>query len=214
MNTSKIILALPNKGRLQKPALKLLEQADIEVTTTDREYLAETSEPQLQLIFARASDIPVYVHFGATDLGITGHDLILERSSDVYELMNLAFGECKLVLAVPNNSEILSLEDLPNGAKVATEFPNITDMYFEKKGKKVEIITVHGVTEITPTIGLADAIVDLVSTGITLKSNNLKPIETILTSTARLVCNKISLRTKGKIINSIVKRLKTKSRAN
>jgi len=210
MNTINILLALPNKGRLQKPALKLLEKADIKVNTTDREYLADTSEPQLQIIFARASDIPVYVHFGATDLGITGHDLILERSSDVYELMNLAFGKCKLVLAVPNNSEILSLEDLPNGVKIATEFPNITDSYFGEKGKKVELITVHGATEITPILGLADAIVDLVSTGSTLKSNNLRPIETILTSTARLVCNKISLRTKEKTINSIVKKLKTK----
>jgi ATP phosphoribosyltransferase len=213
MNQSKILLALPNKGRLQKPTLKLLEEADINVTTTDREYLAETSEPHLQIIFARASDIPVYVHFGTTDLGITGYDLILERSSDVYEVMNLEFGACELVLAVPNNSDIFSLDDLPNGVKVATEFPNITDSYFGEKGKKAEIITVHGATEITPTLGLADAIVDLVSTGNTLKSNNLRPIETILTSTARLVCNKISLRTKEKTINSLVKRLKTMSRA-
>lgn len=208
MTQSKISLALPNKGRLKQPALDMLNKAGVQVLEMEREYLVDTSDPDLQIIFARASDIPVYVHFGTVDLGITGHDLVAERSADVYEILDLKFGDCKLVVAVPDQSEIFKLEDLPNDIRVATEFPNITNAYFEEKGKKAEVITVHGATEITPTLGLADAVVDLMSTGNTLKVNNLRPIETVMTSTARLICNKISHKTKEKPITSLVEKMK------
>jgi len=205
----KLSMALPNKGRLQEPAIDLLKKAGIQIVRTERQYLAETSEPNLEIIFVRASDIPAYVHFGASDLGITGYDLVAERMVEVYDLLDLGFGRCELTMAVPKRSKIYSVQDLPNDFRIATEFPNLTSAYFEKLGKKVEIIAVRGSTEITPSVGLADAIVDLTSTGKTLKANDLRPIGTLLVSSARLVCNKISLRTKEKSISALVSRIRS-----
>jgi len=209
MSQDKLSMALPNKGRLQEPAIGLLKKAGIQIVRTERQYLAETSEPNLEIIFVRASDIPAYVHFGAADLGITGYDLVAERMVEVYELLDLKFGRCELTMAVPNRSKICSVQDLPNDFRIATEFPNLTSAYFEKLGKKVEVIAVRGSTEITPTVGLADAIVDLTSTGKTLEANDLRAIGTLLVSSARLICNKIALRTKEKSISSLVSRIRS-----
>jgi ATP phosphoribosyltransferase len=202
-------MALPNKGRLQEPAIGLLKKVGIRIVRTERQYLAETSESNLKIIFVRASDIPAYVYFGAADLGITGHDLVAERMVEVYELLDLKFGRCELTMAVPTGSRIYRVQDLPNDFRIATEFPNLTSAYFEKLGKKIEIIAVRGSTEITPSVGLADAIVDLTSTGKTLEANDLRPIGTLLVSSARLICNKIALRTKEKSISPLVSRIRS-----
>lgn len=207
-----IRIALPSKGRLKKPALAVLEKADLMIDGTDRSYIAKTSNPRFEAILARTYDIPLYVHYGAVDLGITGHDLILERQVDVHELMNLNFGKCQIVIAVSETSAINSVEDIPILARVATEFPIISRMYFEKLGKQVEILEVRGTAELAPKLGLAQIVVDLSSSGETLQKNHLKIIATILNSTSILACNKISFRIFEKEISGLLKKLRSPSK--
>jgi len=200
----KIRIAIPNKGRLKKPAIEALGRAGIEILEEERAYVSRTSDPSFEAIFARANDIPVYVHYGAVDLGVTGHDLIQERGADVLELLDLEFGECTLVVAVPEDSTINSVDEVPALARVATGFPNITRNFFEKTGKQVEVLEVSGTAELAPKLGLAQIIVDLTSTGETLRKNKLRVIGTILESTTRLACNKIAYRTFEKQINDLL----------
>jgi ATP phosphoribosyltransferase len=203
----KIRIAIPNKGRLKQPAIKLLEQAGIEILEEERTYVSRTSDPRFEAIFARAYDIPVYIQYGAVDLGITGHDLILERGADVLELLDLEFGKCTLVVAVPETSTIEAVGEIPALTRVVTEFPNITRKYFEELGKQVEVLEVSGTSELAPKLGLAQIIVDISSSGKTLRKNNLKVISAILDSTTRLACNKIAYRTFEKEINKLLARL-------
>ncbi|MEM4576105.1 MAG: ATP phosphoribosyltransferase [Candidatus Nezhaarchaeales archaeon] len=195
-------IAIPNKGRLHKPSLELLRRIGFKVEEGSRSYSVRVND--LQVIFARAADIPVYVHFGAVDLGITGHDLVLEKEVDVYELMDLGFGWCKMVVAVPEDSNINNVYEVPQGSRIATSFPRITNRYFEGLGLSVKVVEVEGAVEIAPKLGLADAIVDLSTTGTTLKENGLKEIATILESTARLICNKVSFRARENEITRLL----------
>jgi len=203
----KIRIAIPNKGRLKKPAIETLGQAGIEILEENRAYVSKTSDPRFEAIFARANDIPVYIQYGAVDLGVTGHDLIQEREADVLELLDLEFGKCTLIVAVPEDSTINSIDEVPALARVATGFPNITRKFFEKTGKQVEVLEVSGTAELAPKLGLAQIIVDLTSTGETLKKNKLRIIGTILESTTRLACNKIAYRTFEKQINELLARM-------
>jgi len=186
----------------------VLQRAGLDILEEERSYFSKTSNPRFEAIFARAFDIPVYVHYGAVDLGITGHDLILEREADVNELLDLGFGKCHLVVAAPENSKICSINHVPAVARVATEYPNLSRKYFEGLGKQVEILRVSGTSELAPQLGLAQIIVDLSSTGETLRKNNLKVIATILDSTCRLACNKIAYRTFENEINEFLARLR------
>jgi ATP phosphoribosyltransferase len=204
----KIRIAIPNKGRLKKPAIEVLGRAGIEVLEEDRAYVSKTSDPRFEAIFARANDIPVYVQYGAVDLGVTGHDLIQERAADVLELLDLEFGKCSLVVAVPEDSTIKSVGEVPTLARVATGFPNITRKFFEKLGKQVEVLEVSGTAELAPKLGLAQIIVDLTSTGETLKKNKLRIIGTVMESTTRLACNKIAYRNFEKQINELLARMR------
>jgi ATP phosphoribosyltransferase len=194
MKENRFRIALPSKGRLKAPALKLLEKAGVKVKEEERTYILKTSKPEFEVVLARAFDIPLYVQYGAAALGVTGHDIILEREADVYELLDLKFGKCKLVLAVPIEVNLNKVVELPSNARVATEFPNLTRKFFNELEKPVEILTVRGSAELTPKLGLANAIVDLSTTGETLRKNGLKEIDVILESTARLICNKIAYR--------------------
>jgi ATP phosphoribosyltransferase len=191
----KIRIAIPNKGRIKPPSLDALAGAGITVLEEERTYVSKTSDPRYEAIFARAKDIPVYVHYGAVDLGITGHDLILEREANVLELLDLEYGKATLVVAVPEQSTINTVNDVPALTRVATEFPNITRKYFERLGKQVEVLEVSGTAELAPKLGLAQMIVDITSTGETLRKNKLRIIGTIVDSTCRLACNKIAYRT-------------------
>lgn len=191
----KIRIAIPNKGRIKQPSLDALARAEITVLEEERTYVSKTSDSRYEAIFARANDIPVYVHYGAVDLGITGHDLILEREADVLELFDLGFGKATLIVAVPEKSPINTVADVPSLTRVATEFPNITKKYFERLGKQVEVLEVSGTAELAPKLGLAQMIVDITSSGETLRKNKLRIIGTILSSTSRLACNKIAYRT-------------------
>jgi len=204
----KIRIAIPSKGRLKQPSIQVLQRAGVNILEEERAYVSKTSDPRFEAIFARAFDVPVYVHYGAVDIGITGHDLILEREADVHELLDLGFGKCQLVVAAPENSRINSINDIPAVTRVATEYPNLSRKYFEGLGKQVEILGVRGTSELASKLGLAQIIVDISSTGETLRKNNLKVIATILDSTCRLACNKIAYRTFENDINEFLARLR------
>jgi len=165
-----------------------------------RILFAKTTDPDIHILFARAADIPEYVQDGAADVGITGMDLITERGADVEALLDLKFGKASLVLAVPEDSAFQNAQDL-EGKKVATEFPEITHQYFKNLGVNVEVIKVSGACEMTPHVGIADAIVDISSSGTTLLINHLKAIDTVFSSTVHLIANKKSLREKDKILD-------------
>jgi len=184
-----MIIAIPNKGRLSQPAIDLLIQAGIKPEVENRKLIVPTNNPNISVLYARARDIPEYVYMNAAQAGITGYDMILESGVDVDILLKLGFGKAKLVVAVPAYSEIKSIEDL-DGKRVATEFKRITENFFKKRGIDIEVIKISGACENAPYIGIADAIVDLTSTGTTLRVNNLRVIETILETEAVLIANK------------------------
>jgi ATP phosphoribosyltransferase len=194
-----IRIAIPNKGRLHDPTVSLLKEAGLPVLEGGtRKLFAKTTDPEITYLFARAADIPEYVQDGAADVGITGLDLIHETESDVEILLDLKFGSANLVLAVPEDSPITSAKEL-EGMRVATEFPNITAKYFENQGVNIEVIKVSGACEMTPHVGIADAIVDISSSGTTLVTNHLKMIEKAFTSSVYLIANKKSKENNDKI---------------
>lgn len=185
-----IRVALPNKGRLSERALELFEQAGLKPEfRVDRALVASLGD-DFQAIFVRAADIPEYLADGAAEVGVTGADLIAESGRDVEEILDLGFGRCRLVLAARDDSPIRSGADLPAGARVATSFPRVARSHFESLGVPIEIAPVSGAAEIAPHLGVADVIVDLVSTGSTLRVNGLREVETILHSSARLVASR------------------------
>ena len=194
-----IRIAIPNKGRLHDPTVSLLKEAGLPVIDGGtRKLFAKTSDPEITYLFARAADIPEYVQDGAADVGITGLDLIHETGSDVEILLDLKFGAANLVLAVPDESPISSAKEL-EGMRVATEFPNITAKYFENLGVNIEVVKVSGACEMTPHVGIADAIVDISSSGTTLVTNHLKMIEKAFTSSVYLIANKKTQKNNDKI---------------
>jgi ATP phosphoribosyltransferase len=180
-------IAVPNKGRLHDPTLELLDRAGIGVESgADRQLYADTVDPEITVLYARAADIPEYVADGAADLGITGLDQVRESGADnVEDLLDLDYGKCRLVLAAPEDGDIDAAEDLA-GKIVATEFPTITRDYFDGKDVSPDIVEVTGATELTPHVEMADAIVDITSTGTTLRVNRLKVVDEVLQSSVRL----------------------------
>ncbi len=199
-----IRIALPSKGRISDPAVKLLEKSGIGLKDNiNRKLFSETFDENISVMFTRAADIPEFVADGAADLGMTGLDLIKEKEVDVEILEDLNFGNAKLVLAAPEDSNINNLSDVKYGSTVATEFPNLTERYLKTKGILVKIVELSGSTEIAPFIGVADIIADLTSTGTTLKMNHLKIIDTILESSIKLIANKKSFKEKNDKIEAI-----------
>ena len=180
-------IALPNKGRLADDARELFNDAGLEVRARGERALTASLGGEFQALFVRAADIPEFVADGAADAGITGRDLIAESGRDLTELLDLGFGKCRLAIAANEESGISGVGDIPAGARVATCFPRLTARYFESAGQRVEIVPITGAAEIAPHIGIADIIVDLVSTGSTLRVNGLHEVETVIESTARLV---------------------------
>lgn len=197
-----IRIAIPNKGRLYEPTISIFKDAGLPISggAESRKLFAKTTDPDIHILFARAADIPEYVQDGAADVGVTGIDLITERGAKVEALLDLNFGKASLVLAVPQDSDFQKAQDL-EGRKIATEFPEITNQYFKRLGVNVEIIKVSGACEMTPHVGIADAIVDISSSGTTLMINRLKAIDTVFSSTVYLIANKESLKTKDKILD-------------
>jgi ATP phosphoribosyltransferase len=181
-----IRIALPNKGRLADGARELLERAGLEIELQDRALQASLGGEFLAL-FVNARDIPEFVADGAADLGITGGDLVAEAGRPVRTLLDLGFGRCRLAVAARDDSGITSIDHVPAGARVATVFPKVTRAYFARLGRAVTLVPVSGAAEIAPHLGVADIIVDLVSTGSTLKVNGLVEVATVLESAALLI---------------------------
>jgi ATP phosphoribosyltransferase len=199
-----IKIALPSKGRISDPTVKLLSKAGIGLKdTVNRRLFSETYDPQISVMFTRAADIPEFVADGAADIGITGLDLIEEKEAHVKILEDLNFGKSKLVLAAPEESDIEKLSDIPEGSIVATEFPHLTEKYLQTNGIPVKIVELSGSTEIAPFIGVSDLISDLTSTGTTLKMNHLKMVDTILESSVHLIANPESYQEKKEKIEEI-----------
>ncbi|GAB6860892.1 ATP phosphoribosyltransferase [Haloplanus litoreus] len=179
-------IAVPNKGRLHDPSIDLLERAGLHLEGgADRKLYADTVDPDVTALFARAADIPEYVADGAAAVGITGLDQVRESGHDLVDLLDLEFGRCRLVVAAPEDGAISSVEALAGGT-VATEFPRITREFFAERGVDADVVEVTGATELTPHVDMADAIVDITSTGTTLRVNRLAEIEEVLSSSVRL----------------------------
>lgn len=186
METLKI--AVPNKGRMSEKMLDLLERAGLSIVgKKDRCLCTETEDGSYSIIFLRTKDIPKFIQNGTADIGFTGIDVVEEAGSNIDKILDLDFGNCEMVVAVKDEESYKTPADLPDNLNVVTSFPNITKKYFDKLGKKVHIIEVAGATEITPRLGLADAIVDITSTGSTLKMNKLRIIDKFLKSSATIV---------------------------
>lgn len=180
-------IALPNKGRLADDARQLFNDAGLEVRARGERALAASLGGMFEAIFVRAEDVPEFVADGTADLGVTGWDLAAESQRDVESLLDLEFGRCRLAVAATEESGIGTLSDVCNGARVATTFPRLTAGYFAGAAIAIEIVPVSGAVEIAPHLGVADVVVDLVSTGSTLRMNGLREIATVLDSSARLI---------------------------
>lgn len=184
-------IAIPNKGRMSEKIYNLLSSAGLNFPSKDERTLqVMTRDKKHKLIFVRTADIPRFLEAGVADIGFTGFDIVTELNSDVDKIMDLDFGCCEMVVAVKEEDPYTCAADLPEHINVATSFPNIARTFLEKAGKSPKIIEVTGATEITPRLGLADVVVDITSSGSTLKSNKLKIIDKILDSSAVIVARK------------------------
>lgn len=180
-------IALPNKGRLADETRELFTDAGLEVRAAGPRALTASLGGEFQALFVRARDIPEFVADGAADAGVTGLDLVRESGRTLEELADLQFGRCHLAVAATEDSGVGTLDDLEPGTRVATVFPRLTRQFFDQRGQTVEVVPVSGAAEIAPHIGIADVIVDLVSTGSTMRINGLREIATVLDSSTRLV---------------------------
>ncbi|AWB10039.1 MAG TPA: ATP phosphoribosyltransferase [Thermodesulfobium narugense] len=201
-------IAVP-KGVLFDPSLKLLKNCGYKIPSDfGRKLLIEDSNQQLSLIIVRPFDMPLYVEEGVVDVAFIGKDVIEETSMSCFEILDLGYGQCRLSVAVPGFSPYRSVEDFHSFIKVGSKYQNLSKKFFIEKGIQVRIFPLGGSVELSPIVGLSDAIIDLVSTGNTLKANNLIEIETILFSTSRLVVNDAKYRLKRKEINEFILRVK------
>jgi len=191
-------IAVPNKGRLKDGVLELFERAGLKAEFRAERALVAQLGSDFQAIFVRAQDIPEFVADGAAEFGITGRDLVAESSrTEIGELLDLGFGRCRLIVAVRDESDVREPAQLAPRIRVATSFPNVSTRFFETLGIPMQVVPVSGAAEIAPHLGVADVIVDLTSTGSTLRVNGLKEIGTILESTALLIGNTGVLEAEG-----------------
>lgn len=205
-NTLKI--AIPNKGRLSTKIYELLNNAGLSFGVKDERCLKiATRDGKYSLIFVRTQDIPRFLDAKVADVGFTGWDVVVEEGVDLDKVKDFDFGGCEMVVAVKDEDTYKTPADLPDEINVATSFPNIAKCYFEKLGKKARVIEVSGAVEITPSLGLSDVVIDITSTGSTLKSNRLRIIDKILKSSAVIVARKNLEKDKQKKLNSLVRAL-------
>lgn len=198
-----------SKGTLLQPTLDIFRELDLPCEGIDdksRSMVFTYDERRVKYIICRPTDVPAYVEQGAADLGIVGKDVIMEQARDVFEMVDLQYGYCRFVVAVPESIKDISLKEL-NYKRAATKFPVIAENFFRSRGLQVEIIKLHGNIELAPLMGLADMIVDLVSTGRTLRENRLVELLTIMDSTTRLICNRVSYRTKHQQIQPLIEKM-------
>ena len=205
---NKLTIAL-SKGRIFEETMPLLKAAGIEPLEnpeSSRKLILDTTNPNVNFVIIRASDVPTYVQYGAADLGVAGKDVLMEHGGDgVYEMLDLQIAKCRLMTAGPVNY-------VPNPnkrLKIATKFTHSAKRYFASKGQQVEVIKLYGSMELAPIVGLADLIVDVVDTGNTLKANGLEPMENIAEISSRLIVNNASLKIKNQEIKALVNTIKS-----
>jgi len=200
-----LTIALP-KGRLAELTLELLEKSGIKCSQSEiksRKLIIEDDDTMVRFFLAKPSDVPVYVEYGAADLGVVGKDTLMEEARDLYEVLNLGFGACRMVVAGPTELRD-RLDEIPD-KRVATKYPNIAREYFELvKKESIEVIKLNGSVELAPLVGLSEVIVDIVESGRTLKENNLVVLEEISDISARLVVNKVSMKMKSERIRNLI----------
>lgn len=203
-------MAVPNKGRLNERAVELLVKSGLDLGEDwGRKLYVKVKNKDIEIIFVRAQDIPSFVDSGAIDIGITGQDQIADAGADVEEILPLNFGHCRLSVAVPESYPYREVKDIPDGSRVATSFVNVTKRFFESIGKDVKIVQVTGAAEIMPYMNVSDFIVDLVSSGSTLKTNRLVEIHPILYSQAVAIANRESLKARNEEIYDIINAIRS-----
>jgi ATP phosphoribosyltransferase len=233
--TDTLTIAL-SKGKLLEPALDLFKRVGLapkDISPESRRLIFDHPASGTTLMIVRPSDVPTYVEYGAVDAGVVGADVLMEQAADVYEPLDLGFGICRLAVAAPESAiqerngrltshppdrPLTSTEQgvprAPRGARypvklrVATKYPNMTERYFTQKGIPIEIIKLNGSVELAPLVGLADRIVDLVSTGKTLRAHNLVVTDVIAEFTARFIVNRASLKLKYRRMNGLIEALR------
>jgi ATP phosphoribosyltransferase len=207
--TETLAIAL-SKGKMLEPALALFKRVGLapkDVSPDSRRLIFEHPASGTTLMIIRPSDVPTYVEYGAVDAGIVGADVLMEQATDVYEPLDLKFGSCRLAVAAPE-SAVKRNGRHGTRLRVATKYPNLTERYFTQQGIPIEIIKLYGSVELAPLVGLADRIVDLVSSGKTLRAHNLVVTDVIMESTARLIVNRASLKLKHKRVNGLIEALR------
>lgn len=204
--SDQLTIAIP-KGRILEESIGLFGRIGIDLSgmlDDSRKLIFEYPDQNLRALIVRATDVPTYVEYGCADLGIVGKDTLLEQGKDLYEPLDLKFGYCRMVVAEPAG---LATKDDPSRwthIRVATKYPHVAEKHFTAKGIQAEIIKLYGSIELGPLVGLAERIVDLVSSGETLRQNGLVEVETIAEITTRLVVNRASLKTKHQRIRGII----------
>jgi len=210
-NTKCLVIAL-SSGRLLKSSIQLLEKTGIDLKggkEINRKLTFCNQEKDIKFIITKPIDNPTYVECGVADMGIVGEDILLEEKKDVYKLLDLKFGEYKMILAAPEDRNPENIyKNNGHRLKIATKYPRIAGEYFRKKGIYVELIKLYGSVELAPLVGLADMIVDIVSTGCTLKENNLVIVDEITPLGVQLIVNRISYKTKHDKIIQLLKDIK------
>ena len=201
--TATLRLAVPNKGRLKDSSISRLKEAGLDFEQTDRALHAQVRNVDMELLFVRTEDIPEMIADNIAALGITGIDLLAENGGDLTVLAELGYGYCKLVAAVPRASEVEKLEDLA-GLRIATAHPNATRTFFAERDIDVTVIALRGSVEVAPKLGLADAVVDLVSTGSTMMVNGLRPVDSLLSSQAVLATSPRTQAKRGAELDRVV----------
>ena len=207
-SANKVSIALPT-GALMAGSLRLLARAGLArlgAAEVGRQLLVDRAG--IRVILVRPADVPAYVDHGAADLGIVGKDILWETPGAHYELVDLRFGGCRLVFAVPLASKLDGPETWPPQLRVATKYPRTAGAWFEARGQAVDVVQLRGSVELAPQVGLVDAIVDLTATGRTLKENRLRIAATLGESTARLIANEASLKTRTAAVQAAVGRLR------
>lgn len=211
-----LTIALP-KGKLLIDSVKLLNEAGLDCRSIEedsRKLMFDFPELETSIIICRPTDIPTYVEYGAADIGFVGKDTLVEQNLDIAELVDLKFGYCRFVVAMPEENKPPLLPDgsydlsVLNHKRAATKFPRVAQMFFNELGMQVTPIKLHGNIELAPRVGLAEMIVDIVSTGKTLKQNKLVEVAPILEATTRMVANRVSYRMKFERIQGLAENLR------
>ncbi len=199
-------VALP-KGRLGEKVYDMFEKAGFEcpsVKENSRKLIFENPEKSVRFFWVKPSDVAIYVERGAADVGVAGKDILLEYEPDVYELLDMNLGKCRMAVAGKKDFR----DDGQNTLRVATKFTNVSKKYYDSLGRDIDIIHLNGSIELAPILNMADVIVDIVETGTTLKENNLEVLETIFPISARFIANKSSYKFKRELVSKVVESLK------